>query len=289
MASAATSTALNYPYRPIHKQQHLSPPTASPPPLTREEMGWQTLKDPRTLRPTALKSKAPKPRFKLNKTQKREFGWNTSDPQDEIRIMKAILIREGLVSKLKGTMHQIRLGDHSVLSCDGNSVLTLLLQTRDSSLAVIEAMVRWFQCCGNIKRAQDSLLELSQDLMLSKRKIDNQMHLLQQSAVETEMLKLSLEEEKIATSKLDRVVKITVAELNDVNEKMRGHKKMVEDVDVERNKLQEEKRKIAFIMMDKSKTLDREIDLNEQLTKQLQSMEAELAKTTDAKTKLYAE
>ncbi|RLO00593.1 hypothetical protein DYB28_013021 [Aphanomyces astaci] len=130
---------------------------------------------------------------------------------------------------------------------------------------------------------------LSQDLMLSKRKIDNQMHLLQQSAVETEMLKLSLEEEKIATSKLDRVVKITVAELNDVNEKMRGHKKMVEDVDVERNKLQEEKRKIAFIMMDKSKTLDREIDLNEQLTKQLQSMEAELAKTTDAKTKLYAE
>ncbi|RHY02407.1 hypothetical protein DYB25_007170, partial [Aphanomyces astaci] len=145
------------------------------------------------------------------------------------------------------------------------------------------------RCCGNIKRAQDSLLELSQDLMLSKRKIDNQMHLLQQSAVETEMLKLSLEEEKIATSKLDRVVKITVAELNDVNEKMRGHKKMVEDVDVERNKLQEEKRKIAFIMMDKSKTLDREIDLNEQLTKQLQSMEAELAKTTDAKTKLYAE
>ncbi|ETV64633.1 hypothetical protein H257_18512 [Aphanomyces astaci] len=253
MASAATSTALNYPYRPIHKQQHLSPPTASPPrvsvgrnaalqratsyesivhkvparppvtqpfhALTREEMGWQTLKDPRTLRPTALKSKAPKPRFKLNKTQKREFGWNTSfpaeyglvslasdfkdtlsytqhklkelhrhkqllqasasssqvtdadvwrnhhdstlnhlqeafnchqpqplsDPQDEIRIMKAILIREGLVSKLKGTMHQIRLGDHSVLSCDGNSVLTLLLQTRDSSLAVIEAMVRWFQ------------------------------------------------------------------------------------------------------------------------------------------------
>ncbi|ETV64447.1 hypothetical protein, variant [Aphanomyces astaci] len=144
-------------------------------------------------------------------------------------------------------------------------------------------------CCGNIKRAQDSLLELSQDLMLSKRKIDNQMHLLQQSAVETEMLKRSLEEEKIATSKLDRVVKITVAELNDVNEKMRGHKKMVEDVDVERNKLQEEKRKIAFIMMDKSKTLDREIDLNEQLTKQLQSMEAELAKTTDAKTKLYAE
>ncbi|RQM10016.1 hypothetical protein B5M09_009809 [Aphanomyces astaci] len=145
------------------------------------------------------------------------------------------------------------------------------------------------RCCGNIKRAQDSLLELSQDLMLSKRKIDNQMHLLQQSAVETEMLKRSLEEEKIATSKLDRVVKITVAELNDVNEKMRGHKKMVEDVDVERNKLQEEKRKIAFIMMDKSKTLDREIDLNEQLTKQLQSMEAELAKTTDAKTKLYAE
>ncbi|RHZ26668.1 hypothetical protein DYB26_012982 [Aphanomyces astaci] len=82
MASAATSTALNYPYRPIHKQQHLSPPTASPPPLTREEMGWQTLKDPRTLRPTALKSKAPKPRFKLNKTQKREFGWNTSFPAE---------------------------------------------------------------------------------------------------------------------------------------------------------------------------------------------------------------
>ncbi|KAF0714435.1 hypothetical protein AaE_011573, partial [Aphanomyces astaci] len=137
MASAATSTALNYPYRPIHKQQHLSPPTASPPrisvgrnaalhratsyesivhkvparppvtqpfhgnplrylhahdeashrghmgaALTREEMGWQTLKDPRTLRPTALKSKAPKPRFKLNKTQKREFGWNTSFPAE---------------------------------------------------------------------------------------------------------------------------------------------------------------------------------------------------------------
>ncbi|RHY47435.1 hypothetical protein DYB38_010406 [Aphanomyces astaci] len=116
MASAATSTALNYPYRPIHKQQHLSPPTASPPrvsvgrnaalqratsyesivhkvparppvtqpfhALTREEMGWQTLKDPWTLRPTALKSKAPKPRFKLNKTQKREFGWNTSFPAE---------------------------------------------------------------------------------------------------------------------------------------------------------------------------------------------------------------
>ncbi|ETV96906.1 hypothetical protein H310_09771 [Aphanomyces invadans] len=144
-------------------------------------------------------------------------------------------------------------------------------------------------CCGNIKRAQDTLLELSQDLMLSKRKIDNQSQQLQQLAMETEGLRVNLEAEKISTAKLDRVVKITVAELNDVNEKMRGQKKMVEEVDIERNKLQEEKRKIAFMMMDKSKTLDREIDLNEQLTKKLHVMETDLAKTTEAKAKLQAE
>ncbi|RHY31856.1 hypothetical protein DYB32_003099 [Aphanomyces invadans] len=173
-------------------------------------MGWESLNQPDALRPNVLKTKAPKPSFKLNKTQKRECGWNTSfpaeyglvslasdfkttlsytqlkqkelqqqkqvrtpatetggdgcctrsscarvrvkspmptDPQDEIRIIKAILIREGLVTRLKGTTQKLRIGDHSSLhhGPDGSSVLTLLLLTREASLAVIEAIVRWYQ------------------------------------------------------------------------------------------------------------------------------------------------
>ncbi|ETV91355.1 hypothetical protein, variant [Aphanomyces invadans] len=248
---AASGAALNYPYRPIHKQQQ-SPQPSPPPPLrrgnhamprassyesivqkqpprppvtqpfhalTREEMGWESLNQPDALRPNVLKTKAPKPSFKLNKTQKRECGWNTSfpaeyglvslasdfkttlsytqlkqkelqqqkqllrasasqvadadvwrnhhdstlhhlqhtfnchqpqpvsDPQDEIRIIKAILIREGLVTRLKGTTQKLRIGDHSSLhhGPEGSSVLTLLLLTREASLAVIEAIVRWYQ------------------------------------------------------------------------------------------------------------------------------------------------
>ncbi|KAF0719885.1 Aste57867_717 [Aphanomyces stellatus] len=143
--------------------------------------------------------------------------------------------------------------------------------------------------CGNIKRAQEGLLELAHDLKLAKRKIENQMSMLEKEAMENGTLRHELETEKMALAKLDRVVKITVAELNDVNEKMRLQKKMVEEVDVERNKLQEEKRKIAFMMMEKSKTLDREIDLNEQLTQKVRAVEAELARTNDAKNELAAE
>ncbi|KAF0684804.1 Aste57867_23249 [Aphanomyces stellatus] len=189
-------------------------------------MGWSkhdaaATGDAKTTK-SSLKQKPPKPSFRLNPTQRREFGWNTSfpaeyglsnpardfketlsytqnrikalhqqkqllqssasagqildadvwrnhnpnestlshlqaafrcqqpqpltDPQDEIRIMKAILIREGLLSRLKGTMKKIRIGDHTSLHTqDGNSVLTLLLHTRESSLAVIDALCRWYQ------------------------------------------------------------------------------------------------------------------------------------------------
>ncbi|KAF0721799.1 hypothetical protein Ae201684_018906 [Aphanomyces euteiches] len=143
--------------------------------------------------------------------------------------------------------------------------------------------------CGNIKRAQDILLETTHDLMLSQRKAENQFRLLEESAIETTSLKHSLENERATTTKLDRVVKITVSELNEVNEKMRAQKKMVEEVDVERNKLQEEKRRIAFMMMEKSKTLDREMDLNEQLTKKVQALQSDLSQVGDMKNRLVAE
>ncbi|CAK4609287.1 unnamed protein product [Aphanomyces euteiches] len=143
--------------------------------------------------------------------------------------------------------------------------------------------------CGNIKRAQDTLLETTHDLMLSQRKAENQFRLLEESAIETASLKHSLENEQATTAKLDRVVKITVSELNEVNDKMRAQKKMVEEVDVERNKLQEEKRRIAFMMMEKSKTLDREMDLNEQLTKKVQALQSDLSQVGDMKNRLAAE
>ncbi|KAG9402171.1 hypothetical protein AC1031_007874 [Aphanomyces cochlioides] len=143
--------------------------------------------------------------------------------------------------------------------------------------------------CGNIKRAQGTLLETTHDLMLSQRKAENQFRLLEESAIETTSLKHSLENERATTAKLDRVVKITVSELNEVNEKMRAQKKMVEEVDVERNKLHEEKRRIAFMMMEKSKTLDREMDLNEQLTKKVQTLQSDLSQVVDMKDRLAAE
>ncbi|OQR94556.1 hypothetical protein ACHHYP_01129 [Achlya hypogyna] len=234
------SSTLHYPYRPprARSSNHESLHKATPArpvmnhafhgtrgtvaglilvALTREEMGWhgsptrQSLKDAKSLRPKQLKTS--KSGAKLNSTQKREYGWDTSfpaeysltnlardfkdtlsytqgkikearetkmvlerghrlvsqadvqhnlstlqsafncqqpasmptaDPKLEIHVMKCILIREGLVSRLKGTVQRIQIGDLASLKVqNGDSLLSILLQTRDASVAVIQALYDW--------------------------------------------------------------------------------------------------------------------------------------------------
>ncbi|KDO19746.1 hypothetical protein SPRG_15076 [Saprolegnia parasitica CBS 223.65] len=217
------ASALHYPYRPkaraasshesLHKAIPARPVMNHPfHALTREEMGWhgsptkESLRDAKSLKPKQL-------RTKLNATQKREFGWNTSfpaeygltnlardfkdtlsytnskireahetkqvlehghkhvhatdvqhniahlqeafgcqqpssvpttDPKHEILVMKSILIREGLVSRLKGVAQRISIGDVTSLKVqNADSLLSILLQTRDASVAVVQALYDW--------------------------------------------------------------------------------------------------------------------------------------------------
>ncbi|KAG9408935.1 hypothetical protein AC1031_020842 [Aphanomyces cochlioides] len=71
---------------------------------------------------------------------------SSSNAQDEIRLIKAILIRDGLVLRLHGMAAAIQRGDHSSLTSQGPSaILQLLLDTRDASLRVVHALSQWFQ------------------------------------------------------------------------------------------------------------------------------------------------
>ncbi|KAH9159689.1 hypothetical protein LEN26_002209 [Aphanomyces euteiches] len=71
---------------------------------------------------------------------------SSSNAQDEIRLIKAILIRDGLVLRLHGMAAAIHRGDHSSLTSQGPSaILQLLLDTRDASLRVVHALSQWFQ------------------------------------------------------------------------------------------------------------------------------------------------
>ncbi|EQC27891.1 hypothetical protein SDRG_14312 [Saprolegnia diclina VS20] len=218
------ASALHYPYRPkaraasshesLHKAIPARPVMNHPfHALTREEMGWhgsptkESLRDAKSLKPKPLRT------TKLNATQKREFGWDTSfpaeygltnlardfkdtlsytnnkikeahetkqvlehghkhvhasdiqhniahlqeafgcqqpssvpttDPKHEILVMKNILIREGLVSRLKGVAERISIGDVTSLKVqNADSLLSILLQTRDASVAVVQALYEW--------------------------------------------------------------------------------------------------------------------------------------------------
>ncbi len=71
-----------------------------------------------------------------------DFNAICSDPKTEVRVMKAILIREGLVTQLKHMTQRLVKQDHVAL-LDGNALLHLLLQTREASVHVLYAIAAW--------------------------------------------------------------------------------------------------------------------------------------------------
>ena len=70
-----------------------------------------------------------------------------SDPAKELQVLKCILIREGFVGQLATTADELtapsELATPAELDALSATMLDLLAQTRDASVAVVESVVRW--------------------------------------------------------------------------------------------------------------------------------------------------
>ncbi|OQR88606.1 hypothetical protein THRCLA_10211 [Thraustotheca clavata] len=128
-------------------------------------------------------------------------------------------------------------------------------------------------CLLDIKRAYDFMIEVKHESMEYMRTCQAQAAQIDKLGDTVDRLQMNLEIEKTSVTKLERLNRITLNDYTHIQERIRHYERESGDIEIERNKLLEEKRKIAFIMMEKSKTLDREIDLNEQMTKKLHEME----------------
>ncbi|OQR86671.1 hypothetical protein ACHHYP_10243 [Achlya hypogyna] len=136
----------------------------------------------------------------------------------------------------------------------------------------------------DMKRAYDFMIEVKHESMEYMKTCQaGPAALAQTTEIEklnetVDRLKMALDTERTSTAKLERMTRITLNDLTQLQEKMRNYERESGDIEIERNRLLEEKRKIAFIMMEKSKTLDREIDLNEQMAQKIQAKEQDIAK-----------